>query len=294
MPKHMMSLKERAMHLQLTAQSFKDYPNTAKWISHLAETILMTKLTVNEVEYALKELIEAFKMEYIGSDENAHYREQCYNEYIKLIWEMVGKGNKVSFDTFERLLPALKSSTTALSNISEIYQALVAARDLSGKRRYFGLCFMYLIFVEGLYDEDIRILHSIKKASEGSNVDYDSIKDKSIGDFKSDLDGVFFEGYNRRLRNAIAHARFSFDDHTKKMTFSDYDPRSKSEWSETLSLKEFGIKYYGKIENLCRLHSRYMVLLGVRDLALMQKPFGETTLMNNEHVKEKYRKKSLS
>ena len=70
---------------------------------------------------------------------------------------------------------------------------------------------MYLLFLEGVYDEDIRILYAIKKSAEGVKVDYQSIEHGDIRDLKKDLDPVFFEGYCDRLRNSIAHAKFKFN-----------------------------------------------------------------------------------
>jgi hypothetical protein len=164
MPKDMMSFKERAAHLVEISKSFNEFPNTAKWIRYLAETILLPNVTFGEVDYALKELLGAFRTEYIGSDENANYRERCYNAYFQLIWSMVtNKGYEVSELTFERLITAFQSGSQTLINILEIYQALVASKDLSEKQRYYGFCFLYLIFIEGLYDENMRILYSIKK-----------------------------------------------------------------------------------------------------------------------------------
>jgi hypothetical protein len=69
------------------------------------------------------------------------------------------------------------------------------------------------------------------------------------------------------------------------MTFMDRDTKKQSEFSETLTFREFGLKYYGKVEDFCRLHTRYLALLGVRDLARVPKPFGETSLFKGKEVK---------
>ena len=118
LPKDMMSLQERAKHLMDVSKGlFSDYPNTAKWVQFLANSILVPKATVGEIDFALKELISAFKIEYVGSDANSSYRERCYSAYSKLIWDMINKG--ASYDTFESLISAFESGTEVAGNISE-------------------------------------------------------------------------------------------------------------------------------------------------------------------------------
>ncbi len=70
-------------------------------------------------------------------------------------------------------------------------------------------------------------------------------KKQSIRNFKKDLDPVFFEGYNDRIRNAIAHAKFNYDDASKVMSFRDRATRVQPEYSKSLSLKEFETQCYG-------------------------------------------------
>jgi len=272
-----MSFKERGEHLHELSQNIgTKLPVTGKWVQHLAETMMLPHVTLQEAMADLDDVFKAFRVEYIGSDRNAHHREKCFDELTKLLKEILEKPNKTS-KTLDGLLPAFETANQALENIAEIYQALVTSAGLSEKQRYYGFCFMYLIFIEGLYDENIRILYAIKKAIEGNDTDYEKIKEKSLGDFKSDLAPVFFEGYNNHLRNAIAHARFSFNDKAEKMTFKDRKNKTQVEFSETLTIQEFVLNYYGKVDNVCRLCYQYMLLLGVLDLVRSPQPFGKIT-----------------
>jgi len=234
---------------------------------------------LGEVMEDWKDTEQTFKNEFNGSDENWKYRDGCYAALTKIIFEMIKvRGVPVSSKTFERVLPALERGNETLGNIAEIYLALVASKRLSEKRRYYGLCFMYLISIEGLYDENIRILYILRKAAEGIDVNYEAIQQKSLWFFKSDLDPVFFEGYNNRIRNAIAHARFRFDDLGNKMIFKDIATKRQPGYRDELSLREFEIRYYNKIDSFCLLRTYYLLLLGVRDLAFAPRPFGKTRL----------------
>ena len=80
------------------------------------------------------------------------------------------------------------------------------------------------------------------------------------------------------MLNAIAHAKFRFDDAKKEMVFKDRATRTRREFSKSLSIVNFGKNYYGKIDSFCRLRLDYMLLLGVRDLARSPKLFGHVTL----------------
>jgi len=110
------------------------------------------------------------------------------------------------------------------------------------------------------------------------DIDYETIQEKSLRHFKSELDPVFFEGYNNHIRNAIAHARFRFDNAKSRMIFKDIATKCQPEYFEDLSLREFVNKYYDKIDSFCRLRVFYMLLLGVRDLVFAPRPFGKTRI----------------
>lgn len=280
MSKKIMPFERRSEELDRLSEKFVGggFPLTGGWIRRLSKNLLLPKVTYGEALEDWKDIEQTFKNEFVGGDENWKYRERCYNALRKIIFEMIeARGVRASSETFEKILPALESGNEALSNLAEIYLTLVASKRLSEKRRYYGLCFMYLISIEGLYDENIRILYIFRKAAEGVDVDYELIQEKKLWFTKSELEPVFFEGYNNRIRNAIAHARFRFDDTKNKMIFKDIATKHQPKYSRELSLIEFGVKYYGKIDSFCRLRTYYMILLGVRDLVFAPRPFGRTT-----------------
>lgn len=282
-----MSFKERSKELNNVVSRFAGaFPQTASWIKRLSKDFSFPNVTLDEVLKDWDDTEKTFKNEFIGSDENWEYRERCYDALEKIIREIIkARGLQASSRTFERILPALQIGHEALDNLTEIYLALVASKDLSEKRRYYGLCFMYLILIEGIYDEDIRMLYILRKAAKSVDINYETIKEKDLWSFKSELEPTFFEGYNNRIRNAIAHARFRFDNAKGQMIFNDKATKFQPEYNEDLSLREFGIKYYDKILSFCRLRVFYMLLLGVRDLVFAPKPFGRTRLgsQNEKH-----------
>ncbi len=280
MSKQIIPFKVRSKELKDAAARFdKSFPVTASWIRKLSDTLLLPRVTVGEIGEIWKDTEDAFKNEFIGSGENRKYREKCYGAFENIVSEMVKKrGIRQSSQILERILPALEIGNEALKNVAEIYLALVASEALTEKRKYYGLCFMYLILTEGLFDENIRIIYIFKKAVENTDIKYEQAQQENLGSLRNEIDPVFFEGYNSRIRNAIAHARFRYDETRNVMVFEDIGTKWQPEFKARLSLREFGTCYYDKIDSFCRLRTFYMILLGVRDLIIAPRPFGRTAM----------------
>ncbi len=76
----------------------------------------------------------------------------------------------------------------------------------------------------------------------------DKLNEMSIGDIKAAMNDKlnipvepFFMGWkDGRVRNAIAHSRFSYDSKAGKMRFQDLKTPTRAPFNESFSLKEFG------------------------------------------------------
>jgi hypothetical protein len=282
-----MRLSERAAEMnRLSRLLEKRFPHASKWAKRLSEDMLLPKVPLDEIAADWTDVIQAFKNDFVGSDKNREYREKCYTALEKTIDDMIGKlGLPKSSETFDRILPELERGAEALNNLGRIYLELIKSKNLSESGNYYSMCFMYLVLVEGVYDENIRILYTFRKATDGVDTDYEAIKDKPIWKFEKDLVPVFFEGYNDRIRNAIAHAKFNYDDASKVMVFKDRANRVQPEYSKSLSLREFGIQCYAKVDDFCRLVIFYILLLGARDFVFSPRPLGKVTLKLAHHRK---------
>lgn len=96
----------------------------------------------------------------------------------------------------------------------------------------------YLNSVEGLYKENLKMLYVWKKFCKNNKITIESINGLTVSnlkekfcnkdDFKSD---VLFEGYNRHIRNAIAHTTFFYDEKNNMMEYKD----EKSHWSSSFN-----------------------------------------------------------
>jgi hypothetical protein len=286
-----MRLSERAAEInRLSKLLEKRFPHASKWAKRLSEDMLLPKVNLVEIKSDWIDVMQAFKNDFVGSGENWKYREKCYMTLEKTINDMIGKlGFPKSKETFERILPELETGAEALNSLGRIYLELIKSKNLSESGNYYSMCFMYLVLVEGVYDENIRILYTFRKATDGADIAYEAIKDEPIWKFKKDLVSVFFEGYNDRIRNAIAHAKFKYDDASKMMNFRDRANRAQPEYSKSLSLREFGIQCYAKVDDFCRLVIFYTLLLGARDFVFAPRPLGKVTLKDNNPTRAKTR-----
>jgi hypothetical protein len=248
----------------------KHYPKTGELIKQLAQMFLKSKMCKEEILAQFNEIKRAFKTEYIGNDINSEYREKCFNAFLALIMEVPEKrGYDSLFSMFNATMPEFKKAVYSLTALNDIHDSITGTDE---RCVYFSACFMYLILLEGLYDEVIWLLYLSKRVSEGKSVDYESIKTNSLQWFKNELDPVFFEGYSDRIRNAIAHAGFSYEASIKKMVFRDYEDKHgkkrRPSFEKTLSLQEFDDEYFGKIYSLFLLRTGIVFLLYIEKIII--------------------------
>lgn len=115
--------------------------------------------------------------------------------------------------------------------------------SLTMEQKFYGLCFQYAILVEGIYDQALRYLLLWWENSKGKRLD---VQNMSIGNVKKELEATgaspsLFVGWERRIRNSIAHARFSYDQTMDKAIFDDVDPGDPLNiFHKEMTYNEFG------------------------------------------------------
>jgi hypothetical protein len=136
-------------------------------------------------------------------------------EALKQILEPAGK--KIDLQQLDSILQPTKAAQQAVGQTMKSFQST----GLTNEQRFYGLCFVYLLMVEGVYDQVMRYLLAWSKWP----VNIDNVTDKidrihddllKMGNYQ-----VLFDCYKRRVRNSIAHARFSFDSGTSMAAFDD-------------------------------------------------------------------------
>lgn len=183
-------------------------------------------------------------------------------EVAKVRDEFSGGNNKMAelFDEIKARMPKLpphaplsiadletilmKTSATQ-QQISKILSAFNSG-SLDAEQKFYGMCLLYVIMVEGLYDEILRFLLRWYENSRGNSIPSATLADKNTHALKRELEAsgarpVLFEFWRPRIRNSIAHARFSYDFKNDKGIFDDIDPRNPANtFHEEMSYKQFG------------------------------------------------------
>lgn len=128
------------------------------------------------------------------------------------------------------------------------------------------------MYVEGIFDDTIRILYVLRRAADGIDVSLKNVYTMSLWKLRKNLSSMLgsdihgWEGGH--LRNAIAHLHFEYDESTKKMNFQDINPVSgKVTYNKSLSYGQFS-RYYQEIDSVNSLVNCLIMLLRVRNLII--------------------------
>lgn len=124
---------------------------------------------------------------------------------------------------------------------------------------------MYLIMVEGVLAHLLRFLLGLYQLSSIGAFD-DKVWSEHISLYTltqrvqdAGLE-VFLEGYNRHLRNAIAHGDFRYNPDTEEVHFENRSPHSgKLVWEQNISLEEL-VSLYAKLDDAYYAVSVYLQL----------------------------------
>jgi hypothetical protein len=147
----------------------------------------------------------------------------------------------------------LKGTIEIMNALDETDRKLKTIRPLmktaQGPANFYLLCFLFMLAMEGYYDELVRFVYATEELmSTGQMPQANELRFKPVPEMKESISvgskvvvGIWERGH--RIRNAVAHATFYYDDGTKKMRFIDVDSKSKRVRSETLTYADVAELY---------------------------------------------------
>lgn len=190
---------------------------------------------------------------------------------------------------YNSLFVRVFGNTAMLRNIATTHEMLMSlkrAREKLGEHEngFYIICFSLLLAMEGIYDEIVRFVYVTEQVMKGKPVDSDRIEHTGIDDIRAQIEtpqkeilGVWDEAH--RVRNAVAHARFRYDQNDKKMRFVDIRPNNpKDVFRKTLTIEETQeiVNKIAVIEaayhDLVTLLQIYSVLIAPLDKQYVQPP----------------------
>lgn len=179
--------------------------------------------------------------------------EDIYREVDDMFAGLAHKANRNEISgAFGKIIPFDALSETE----SKLHVLFETQKGLTDVCRFYILCFAYMIAMEGYYDELIRFVYGVRHFISTSEVlEPDSLKYKPVNEMypaleihSANIASIWDTGHH--VRNAIAHARFTYIDKERSMRFVDLDPQKGNvKFDITLTFVEVD-RMYGTISNL--------------------------------------------
>jgi hypothetical protein len=114
--------------------------------------------------------------------------------------------------------------------------------------KFLGMCIFYLFNTEGLFDQALRVIFGLFRLATGQPIPPADLNELELSTIREGFEeariptDVLFDGYDKHVRNAIAHSRFRYNDKNITMKFSDYN-KTKKEWV----VKSFSIYKFSEL-----------------------------------------------
>jgi len=256
-----------------------DYVETSSRIEKIVRYLETTKLDESRFKNEWINSIGTFRREFTQSvvlKQLVPNVDAYFQQIEDIIVTSIVKQKAEFYSKLLELYPLIRSLREPSQNIETLKKIFIEERR-SERERFYGLCFIYLIVVEGIYDEWMRILYALKMAAEGVNVDLNNVRKKTLWNIREGLrkvgvSDILFEGWEENnIRNAIGHARYSYDENTKKMTFVNIKPKT-GVVKYSLTYNEF-VATGLKVELVSFISEHILFLLRIWDLIVSPNPY---------------------
>ena len=247
-------------------------PATARAVEAL-ESRMRSASTLEDLADPLDHVYVTFETEWSAQP----YRKEIHDALGELQTYYRGiRGSMQHYNALSAVVPNIETRRKAEINIKNVVSVFKNTSDMY--ERMLLLSFVYLMAVEGVYDQSIRVVYVLASHAGGNPMSFPTPHAMSLSSLQSELGqmsnlrntDVLFNGYENHLRNAIAHSYLTFNPTNQKMGFEDYQPGSGSvSWP----YREFDylelLNYYSKLEDVSTYASYFFHIGHIDDLARM-------------------------
>jgi hypothetical protein len=255
----------------------KRYPETAKEVRAFIEILKGDKIPV-DFSKKLDSLFDLHQKEFeVNLPVGQSYRKRCFEEIKEIVFKAIGRlGSdypKVIL-TNHPLLQRLNSANKITGSIAEE----LASKRIADKTVVFHLhCYAYLIFVEGIFDELSRVLYFLAFADKTNVPKLEDLEKMTVWDILTNLKTtfVFLERWDEKnhIRNAIGHARASYDSTNNQVRFIDADKHGVITWdSNDIPFSKFA-EMALELEDSLTAFLNIFLLLKIYDLIRSANPY---------------------
>lgn len=201
------------------------------------------KATRSTLDEAYQELTDAVRKDWrihLARDRN----------FLDDVDEILSRPSASTLDA----LKAMLFSDTTLHTCAEIIALSNRVLDREGdiEAAMHLHCFVYLLLLEGSYDSTLRFLYAHYLHLSDTTVNIVDIRKKFD---ENHIGRSLFRGWNRTVRNAIAHATYSLDKSSRIVEFKDQGGRT-----ERLTIPEFDVL----VRNIYDVNVAMLVLVILR------------------------------
>jgi hypothetical protein len=266
-----LSKTEIVEDLKKTAEIFDGHRHfsTSKWVRYIARNLEEDQFSDYKKDFF--DVMDAFKNDVcMGNPVSG----KIFSEIESVLGIALSQGTTRFHETLLQSYPLIQNWRKLRENAASINKIFLEKYSSHNfEECYYLSLFMYLLEVEGSFDDIVRILYILVLAAKNEKqIDYQQIFNKKLSDVKKDLvslgfSDVFFNGWDDgHLRNAIAHAHFSFDEKTQTMTFSDFTPwDNKQVYEKSFTLDDF-LQKAKMIADVAHIFTDFIILLRVWDI----------------------------
>ena len=220
------------------------------------------------------ELLMLFAQEFSQKFEyGQEYRYQCFEEIASLMFGAVNSNTPSKFSkALSELEPFLVSLNNGKKTVSEIAQGLKGTDD---KTCFHLICYSYLIIIEGIFDELIRVIYFLFSLRNGNSVSIDRLKKLEVRQIYDKIDPkpIILKNWSEKkhIRNAIGHAKVYYNQSKREITFVDDYGKFES-FKKTFRWEEF-IELLAELESASEAFILFTLLLKLHDLLFAPKMF---------------------
>jgi len=271
--------KKRKQSLTDLSKVFHDkgYVRTSKKIVKLSNILDLPK-TPKDFERQWIAVGTQFEKDFARGNK---FREQCLDEIARIIVTAIKNIRKIFPKKLLKIYKLFRNIRIGRDTVGDIGEIVDNLKDPKfAEERFYLLCFAYLIMVEGIFDDCVRILYFLWTASRGTNLTFKKVKEMKVKDIKKEFkknqfSPIFLRSWKNKnsLRNSIAHARFEYNPNNKLMHFKDVNPwTGKVNYDRFLNFNQFA-KIGSEIEDTVEAFLFFFLVLKIRDFILSPTPY---------------------
>jgi hypothetical protein len=155
---------------------------------------------------------------------------ELFDEVDNLFSRLTNSERGVELSRIFSKTDLLKEKSESAETDHKLKTLFAIAKNLESEPRFYILCYAFMTAMEGYYDELIRFVYLTEQFLLTREIlDPDWLKFEDVGRMypklsvrSPNMTAIWESGHN--VRNAIAHARFFFDEGSKSMRFVDVIP----------------------------------------------------------------------